>query len=181
MKSLETKLNDRILRFDGISIVDPDSLIEAILAGVPLTRLRTTHITPDVTSFNSKVKHDDKIKLAEDSVNLSLRWQLPSKYVNLNIEGFILDKFQEFGKNLSTEDLEIASKRVLDELDEIDRRGLSNLFKTIVYVIDKFKEENVIWGVGRGSSCASYILFILGLHSVDCLRYEIDFNEFFHD
>jgi DNA polymerase III alpha subunit len=40
------------------------------------------------------------------------------------------------------------------------------------------KERNIVWGVGRGSSVASYVLFLIGTHKVDSVKYELDFNEF---
>jgi DNA polymerase III alpha subunit len=36
----------------------------------------------------------------------------------------------------------------------------------------------VLWGVGRGSSVASYCLYILGVHKVDSIKYELDIHEF---
>jgi DNA polymerase III alpha subunit len=48
----------------------------------------------------------------------------------------------------------------------------------MVYVIDTFKKNNVIWGVGRGSSVSSYILYLLEVHDVDSVMYDLDFNEF---
>lgn len=45
-------------------------------------------------------------------------------------------------------------------------------------LIDKLKSDNKVWGVGRGSSCASYILYLLGVHDIDSVLYDIDFREF---
>ena len=39
-------------------------------------------------------------------------------------------------------------------------------------------ENRVIWGVGRGSSVASYVLYKLGIHRVDSMFYELDIDEF---
>lgn len=44
-------------------------------------------------------------------------------------------------------------------------------------LIDKFKEDGIIWGVGRGSSCASYICFLLEINDVNPIKYNIPFNE----
>ena len=39
-------------------------------------------------------------------------------------------------------------------------------------------EHQVIWGVGRGSSVASYVLYKLGVHRVDSMYYDLDPQEF---
>ena len=114
-------------------------------------------------------------------VKLSFAWNIPQEYADIDLREFISAEFEKIAVGLSEKDLEKACDRIFLELEEIERRGLTELFKTIIFVLKRFKEENVIWGVGRGSSCASYILYILGLHSVDCLKYDIPLTEFFHD
>ena len=38
--------------------------------------------------------------------------------------------------------------------------------------------NNVVWGLGRGSSTASYILYLLGVHKIDSLYYDLPIEEF---
>jgi DNA polymerase III alpha subunit len=38
--------------------------------------------------------------------------------------------------------------------------------------------NGIIWGVGGGSSVASYVLYKLGVHRVDSLYYNLDVTEF---
>lgn len=44
-------------------------------------------------------------------------------------------------------------------------------------VIQRFREAGVIWGVGRGSGCASYLFYVLSITDVDPLKYDIPFGE----
>ena len=46
------------------------------------------------------------------------------------------------------------------------------------YLVDTLRKNNVVWGVGRGSSVASYILYLIGVHKVDSIKYNLDINEF---
>jgi DNA polymerase III alpha subunit len=46
------------------------------------------------------------------------------------------------------------------------------------YVVDTLRANNVVWGVGRGSSVASYVLFIIGVHKIDSVKYDLDWREF---
>jgi DNA polymerase III alpha subunit len=38
--------------------------------------------------------------------------------------------------------------------------------------------NRMIWGVGRGSSVASNVLYLLGVHRIDSMFYELDSREF---
>ena len=83
--------------------------------------------------------------------------------------------------NYTPTQIELAVNRVARELAEFERRGLFDLLRVIIYVMDRFSETNQVYGVGRGSSCASFILFLLGLHAVDPILFDVDLEEFMHD
>ena len=50
------------------------------------------------------------------------------------------------------------------------------------FLLDKCStdtEKNSSWGVGRGSSVSSYCLYLIGIHMVDSIKYNLDIQEFF--
>jgi DNA polymerase III alpha subunit len=53
------------------------------------------------------------------------------------------------------------------------------VLKAMKYLVDTFRENNIVWGVGRGSSVASYALYLIGVHKVDSVKYELPITEFF--
>jgi len=57
-------------------------------------------------------------------------------------------------------------------------RDLFDLLRYLKYLVDRMSENNMIWGVGRGSSVASYVLYLLGVHRIDSLYYDLDPAEF---
>ena len=59
------------------------------------------------------------------------------------------------------------------------KRKLNDMLRTLIFIVNTFEDNNVIWGTGRGSSCASYVLYLIGLHQVDSVLYNIDIGEFF--
>ena len=65
------------------------------------------------------------------------------------------------------------------EFDEFDERGLLPLLKYMKYFVDQMNENNIVMGVGRGSSVASYVLYLLGVHKIDSIKYNLDYKEFF--
>lgn len=44
-------------------------------------------------------------------------------------------------------------------------------------LIGRFKEDGVLWGVGRGSSCASLVCYMLEINDIDPIRFDIPFIE----
>lgn len=95
-------------------------------------------------------------------------WLMPTKYKNLDIAEYVL--------GLCNSDAEL--QRCGQELMMFQERDLFNLLRYLVFLVDLLKENRVIWGVGRGSSVASYVLFKLGVHRIDSLYYELDPAEF---
>lgn len=73
---------------------------------------------------------------------------------------------------------EVHEARLFDEWRFFeDNQALPFIFNTW-QLIKKFQEDKVIWGVGRGSSCASYLLYTLGIHDINSIKFDIDFKEF---
>jgi DNA polymerase III alpha subunit len=98
-------------------------------------------------------------------------WFMPEKYKELDIVDYLMEKAR---KKTHT----IHYLRTEVELVIYEKRGLFNLLRFLIYLVDVMKERNIVWGVGRGSSVASYVLFLIGTHKVDSVKYELDFNEF---
>ena len=96
------------------------------------------------------------------------RWLMPDKYKNLDIAEYVL----------SLCDSEAALQRVGEELLLYQARDLFDLLRYLKFLVDLMQENNLIWGVGRGSSVASYVLYLLKLHRVDSLHYNLDIAEF---
>ena len=95
-------------------------------------------------------------------------WHMPDKYKNLDIAEHVL--------NLCKSDAEL--QRCGQELMLFQERDLFNLLRYLVYLVDTMRENKLIWGVGRGSSVASYVLYKLGVHRIDSLYYDLDPAEF---
>ena len=49
----------------------------------------------------------------------------------------------------------------------------------MMYFVELMRENDVVMGVGRGSSVDSYVLYLLGVHKIDSIKYNLDYREFF--
>lgn len=96
-------------------------------------------------------------------------WLMPDQYKNFDIENWLYSKCSGVA----------STKRVEQELELYRQTNLLDLLKYIKYLVDTMTNKNILWGVGRGSSTSSYILYLIGLHMVDPLKYDIPIEEFF--
>lgn len=95
-------------------------------------------------------------------------WNMPDEYKNLDIKTHILADL--------TCDIRIA--RVNQEYQEFEKRNMIPVLQFLVYFLKECRQNNVVLGVGRGSSVASYILFLIGVHKIDSIKYDLDIKEF---
>lgn len=95
-------------------------------------------------------------------------WYMPEEYKSLDIAEHLLSL-------CSTEE---QLQRVGHELLLYNEKKLFNLLRYLKYLVDTMSENNIIWGVGRGSSVASYVLYLLGVHKIDSIYYDLDPEEF---
>lgn len=96
------------------------------------------------------------------------KWFLPKEYINFDIAQFILSQCKN--------DNEL--QRAGHELLLYQERNMFNLLKYLKYFVDILKENNIVIGVGRGSSVASFVLYLLGVHKINSLYYDLQIEEF---
>ncbi len=68
--------------------------------------------------------------------------------------------------------------RVHQEMDLYEERDLIPLLQLMMYLVNQFRENDVVWGVGRGSSVSSFVLYLIGVHKVNSLKYGLVIEEF---
>ena len=95
---------------------------------------------------------------------------LPDYYRELDVAQYIMD--------LCPDD-EVARARVESELSEFSARNLLDILRLLIHIVTILRKNNVVWGVGRGSSVASYCLYLLGVHRVDSIKYETRYKKKF--
>ena len=96
------------------------------------------------------------------------RWYLPQEYKNFNIEEYLY--------SLCIDDIERS--RIAEELELFKQHNMLPLLRFLKYLVDQMRENKILWGVGRGSSVASYALYLLGIHKINSIKYELDIREF---
>jgi DNA polymerase III alpha subunit len=95
-------------------------------------------------------------------------WYMPQEYKDFDIAQYVLElcKTQE------------ELQRVGQELLLYQDRNLFMLLRFMKYLVDTLRKNNIVWGVGRGSSVASFVLYLIGVHKINSLYYDLDITEF---
>lgn len=175
-KHNSVNLENRILWFDGTSTVDADSVTDLIMSNASIKGLCVTNITPEIEQFNKLVPKSQQIVVKETVDPLKQEWNIPAEFAQMDVKQHILDtvSFSQF----ASDDAKMRLTRVLDELELYESMELMDVLRVLIYIINTLNRENVMWGVGRGSSVSSYVLYLLGVHDIDSVKYELDVSDF---
>ena len=112
--------------------------------------------------------YNQNTSVPEFHLTQQLSWHMPVEYQQLDIAEYVL--------TLCTTDAEL--QRCGAELLLYQERNLFNLLRYLKYLVDVMTQNRVIWGVGRGSSVASFVLYKMGVHRIDSMYYNLDIGEF---
>lgn len=119
--------------------------------------------TPELIQYN---KLDMTVEQFDN--HLQSNWLMPEKYKTMDIAQYVLDQCQG----------EAELQRAGAELLLFQERDMFVLLRYLKYLVDTMRENNIVWGVGRGSSVASFVLFLLGIHRINSLYYDLSIDEF---
>jgi len=96
------------------------------------------------------------------------KWHMPEKYYQIDVKQWLLDKTET----------EEERDRVLIEYNLFEKKNFIKVLQFLIYFVDTLRANNIVWGVGRGSSVASFCLFLIGVHKINPLLYNLDITEF---
>jgi DNA polymerase III alpha subunit len=113
--------------------------------------------------------YDYDISIDEYDSTLQTNWFMPDEYKALDIEAWIWEQ---------TPPWDPQHTRVAEELAAFKQRNMLDLLRWLKYFVDTCRSKNILWGVGRGSSVASYVLFLIGVHKIDSIKYNLEWQEF---
>jgi len=115
--------------------------------------------------FNEQL---DSISIEDFDQALQSDWFMPPEYRDFDVEKWCLDR-------CTTDE---QRNRVNAELEAFKDRGMIPLLQWTKHFVDTCNTNGIVWGVGRGSSVASFVLYLLGVHQIDSVKYNLDWQEF---
>tara|TARA_B100000963_G_scaffold14057_1_gene10835 strand:+ start:589 stop:1128 length:540 start_codon:yes stop_codon:yes gene_type:complete len=165
----------------GEPIVNCNDLMELVYQGYDVNKVKVND--DRVEKYNTiieelaldwpSLKKLTDLDIAVEDYDRALQsdWYMPDEYKQMDVEEHIrsLTKTQE------------EKTRVEEELVLYRKYNVLNVLRFLVYLIDTMRTNNIVWGVGRGSSVSSYVLYLLGVHKVDSIKYGLDITDFLKD
>lgn len=137
-------------------------------------------LVTDAEAYNTSVQkmHIDTAPLKQyQELDISIEdfdqenqahWHMPKEYIELDVAEWVL------GKCSTPKELQ----RVGTELLLYQERNLFELLRYLKYLVDTMRANQLVWGVGRGSSVSSFVLYLIGVHKINSLYYDLDIREF---
>ena len=165
----------------GRVVYNRHELYDMLYAGEDISSVTEVDWHEDFEKYNSAINTNhlqNKLFSAVEKLSLSkeefdrqnqFEWFMPDEYKNIDLHQYCLDRCPD-----ETEEC----ARVCNELYEFEKRGMFNLLRYMIYLVDFMRENDILWGVGRGSSVASYVLYIIGIHRINSIQYNLDYKEF---
>lgn len=164
----------------GQVIINEQEAFESLYSG-KIKSLENILIEGDIDQYNTARKYnaDDipKLNYLEDFTFTSKElfdqsnqcdWFMPKEYLNFPIVEWLYQRCSS----------EEEKTRVDQELELFIKHGMFDLLFYLKYLVDTMQSNKIVWGVGRGSSVASYVLFLIGVHRINSIKYNLDIKEF---
>jgi DNA polymerase III alpha subunit len=142
-------------------------LIEGVLRHGP-DILNHCQTADDIERYFKRINNERLDYPTPKSKIDTTRWFIPDDYFP-DLMAWLYDQC----------DTDEQKDRVSLELELFVKNGMYDVLHCMKFIVDTLRNNNVVWGVGRGSSVASYVLYLIGVHKVDSIKYNLPIEEFF--
>lgn len=160
--------HERVLLRDGTSIVSSWHYSQLVLAGESVDGLY--------------VIADDHVDAYKKLYGLSVGADIEDVHVAPTVSHIAsVEEHNDVMERISLSprliSRDIYLSRVEEEMQFFSDTNNIVFLKKCVELVDKMKRDGVVWGVGRGSCCASLVLYLLYITDIDPVLYDIPFSE----
>lgn len=159
----------------GRAVVDSKGLFELWFQGIDEHGLALV-MDDDIAAYNHQCETHDKddFKVESDATppvphsERAQQWMIPDEYQQLDVEEWCL--------SLCATDEE--RERVRHEMRLFDFYGMVPVLRSLIHMVNVFREKKIVWGIGRGSSVASFVLFLIGVHKIHPMKFGLQVEDF---
>ena len=143
-----------------------ESLLYSLYAGIDISSLP---IPAPLKQQYEKYQYELNLPTISENPKFDYSWFMPINYKNLNVEEYLFEKCKN----------DIEKTRVAEELLLFEMADKIDFIKYLIYLVDFMNKNGFVWGVGRGSSVSVFIFYLIGVHKVNSIKYNIDYSDFF--
>lgn len=167
-------LKNRKIFDDGTVICNDDALVEILYSGQDFSGVFCNNIENQTEwEYANKINDTDySVPIFGDNpqyaeINWYQYWRTSELYVNIDLLEWCLSRCKT----------EEESDRVRLEITEFEKRNMIPIMKHLIYCVDIWRSNNIFWGVGRGSSVCSFVLYLIGINRINPLQYKLFLGE----
>ena len=178
-RSMDSSKNGVKVNMYGQAILSSDNLRELLLQGKNIGHLnvikdeeielfeeyQSTLLSETITFLDAP---EEKLTFDEFHQQCADEWVFPVVYQQIDVHRWLIDKCK------TQQEID----RVNEEYVLYKDRDLVMLLRLFIFLVDYMRKNKFIWGVGRGSSVSSYILYLIGVLRVDSLKYGFDIKDY---
>lgn len=139
--------------------------IEALYIGIDPKKL----YAPDIRENYNRAARQLGIDQLPEKPTFTEDWFMPEEYKTLDLVDY-------FSKKVSAEN---EQTRIAEELSLFIETNNESLLRYLIYLGEIIKENNIVTGIGRGSSTSLFLLYLCGIHKVNSLKFDLSPYEFF--
>lgn len=178
MSSPLLELTDRYITDAGSVVAKHELLVNLALNGLPFSELMFAQ-HDDITRYHMMHGTGESAKQWINDGNIigpslkSYDWNIPDDYKNIDVIDYCYTALSAMGLPDEYEE------RLDIEMIRVAETNMESFIRCLIYITDTLRDNNVVWGLGRGSSCASLVMFLLGVNKVDPVKYDIPMEEFY--
>ena len=167
-------LGNRKILNDGTVICNQSALLDMLYSGMLID-----NIICDSAKDESEWQEANKICdttfpgpiFSENSIYKNVNWfdywVTPIEYKNIDIDEWCHARCNS----------KLEHDRVSSELSKFKERNMYPIIKHLLYCVDVWRKNNIVWGVGRGSSVCSFVLHLTGINRINPLDYDLSIDE----
>lgn len=138
-------------------------------------------MNPTVRQYNQNVTKEKELRVKEACGDIQIDWTFPSKMREIDLFELICDLHEIKLEGCSKEEMTKRDRRLVQEFVRYKNHGLDDVLRAFIWIINKLEQGDTVWGVGRGSSVSSYLLYVIGVHDVDSFAYGLSLDDFLHE
>ena len=165
----------------GRVILDSEDLFDAIYRDENISRM--IGAGAEIKTYNDLCRYNDKSEFIipepehldfspeEEHARRQNSWFIPEQYQTIELWDILASR-------CSTQ---AELDRLALERTEYEVRDLVPVLRLMVYLVDHFRSRSVVWGVGRGSSVASFVLYLIGIIKINPMLFGLEIGEFLRD
>jgi DNA polymerase III alpha subunit len=146
-----------------VYLTDPEKTLKQAFVDEDINFIDTLENLPELIKYNPPNQTVEEFDNEHSS-----KWFMPQEYKEIDIAKWVLEQCKS--------DAEL--QRAGEELLLFQERDMFILLRYLKYLVDTMRKNNIVWGVGRGSSVASFVLYLIGIHKINSLYYQLSITEF---